>query len=64
MEYNNIFTHYPAQTGRQSGEFQMANKTTDVAIIGTGIVGIATAYFLAINWRLAALQVIRREPPS
>lgn len=41
----------------------MANKTTDVAIIGTGIVGIATAYFLAKNHGVRNIVLIDRDQP-
>lgn len=41
----------------------MANKTADVAIIGTGIVGIATAYFLAKNHGVRNIVLIDRDQP-
>lgn len=41
----------------------MTNKTADVAIIGTGIVGIATAYFLAKNHGVRNIVLIDRDQP-
>ncbi|PHS04473.1 MAG: FAD-dependent oxidoreductase [Blastopirellula sp.] len=41
----------------------MTQKHTEVAIIGTGIIGISTAYYLAINHGVSNIILIDRDQP-